>query len=132
MTVLPNPGSKYYIAGPMTGYPNFNIDTFKKAKVNLEQLGYPIALPYDIENAVNPDWEWGDYLGEDIKIVCKCRGIILLPEWERSRGARVEIAAALMQALKYDFQFFEYWENGDNFGVDELTKTEMRSIYPFT
>lgn len=102
--------TKLYLAGPMTGYPEFNVPAFKTAKEALEKKGFKIMLPVDIENAKD-GWLWGDYLAEDIRIVCnECEGIILLPEWERSRGAKLELAAALMQSLKYpDFEFYEYY-----------------------
>lgn len=100
----------YYLGGPMTGYENFNIPAFKSAKEALEKKGFKITLPVDIENAKD-GWLWGDYLAEDIRLICnECEGIILLPEWERSRGAKLELAAALMQSLKYpDFEFYEYY-----------------------
>ena len=100
-----------YLAGPMTGYENFNIPAFKTAKEELEKQGFEIVLPYDIENTEQSGWTWGDYLAEDIRIICNdCMGMVLLPEWERSRGAKLELAAGLMQALKYpEFEFYEYW-----------------------
>lgn len=104
--------SKYYLAGPMTGYPEFNVPAFREAKLNLEaKFGFEIQLPYDIDNKIDPNWQWGDYLAKDIQLICnECMGIVLMPEWERSRGAKLEIAAALMQSLKFpEFEFYEYW-----------------------
>lgn len=100
---------KHYLSGPMTGYENFNIPAFKSAKEELEKQGFKLELPVDIENA-KEGWLWGDYLAEDVRVICnECEGIILLPEWERSRGAKLEVAAGLMQSLKYpDFQFRLY------------------------
>lgn len=100
---------KHYLAGPMTGYPEFNIPAFRLAKEELEKLGFQIQLPFDIDNE-QKDWQWGDYLAEDIRLICnECTGMILMPEWERSRGAKLELAAALMQSLKYsNFEFYEY------------------------
>jgi hypothetical protein len=101
---------KHYLAGPMTGYENFNIPAFKAAKETLEKKGFKIELPVDIESQ-KEGWLWGDYLAEDIRIICNdCEGMILLPEWEGSRGAKLELAAALMQSLKFpDFEFYEYY-----------------------
>lgn len=103
--------NKTYCAGPMTGYPEFNIPAFKAAKEALELEGFNIALPVDIESASQKEgWKWGDYLAEDIRLICnECDGIVLLPEWVRSRGAKLEVAAGLMQSLKYPrFQFWAY------------------------
>jgi hypothetical protein len=92
----------------MSGYADFNVPVFKEAKTILEQQGLSIQLPYDIESTVQEGWEWEDYLGEDIKLIGRCKGIIVLPEWQRSRGAKLEIAAGLMKSLKEpDFRFAE-------------------------
>jgi len=106
------PTIKYYLAGPMTGYPEFNIPAFRAAKLNLEAQGFEIELPYDIDNTAE-NWTWGQYLAEDIKLICdQCQGIILLPEWERSRGAKLEIACGLMQSLKFPNFEFRFYSNG--------------------
>ena len=119
---------KLYLAGPMTGYENYNIPAFKAAKKELEEQGYEIQLPYDIENTAQPDWQWGDYLGEDIRILCNdCGGMVLLPEWERSRGAKLEIAAGLMQSLKFpEFKFYEYYT--ESWGQKELYERSKESM----
>lgn len=100
---------RYYLGGPMTGYPEFNVPAFKAAKIELEKQGFEIVLPVDIETQ-KEGWEWGDYLAEDIRLITtKCMGMVLLPEWTRSRGAKLEVAAGLMQCLKYpDFEFRFY------------------------
>lgn len=126
--------STYYLAGPMTGYPEFNVPAFREAKKILEsEKGFKIELPYDIDSSAQPDWVWEDYLAEDIKIICRdCTGIVLLPEWERSRGAKLEVAAGLMQSLKYpEFKFFEYYSSwpGKKFNVIESTKESIASIW---
>lgn len=92
----------------MSGYDDFNVPAFRTAKLNLEaKHGFEIQLPYDIENTAQPGWTWGDYLAEDIRLICNdCDGILLLPEWERSRGAKLEVATGLMQSLKFpEFTF---------------------------
>jgi len=104
---------KYYLAGPMTGYQEFNVPAFLQAKEELEKQGFDIELPADIENK-EIDGDWSDFLAEDIKLICKkCVGIILLPEWIRSRGAKLEVACGLMQSLKYpDFEF-RFYKDGN-------------------
>ena len=99
----------YYLAGPMTGYPELNVPAFKAAKEVLEGTGMRIQLPIDIDNEISY-WSWGDYLGEDIKIILnECQGMVLLPGWAKSRGAKLEIAAGLMKSLKdTNFQFMIY------------------------
>jgi Domain of unknown function (DUF4406) len=96
----------------MTGFPEFNVPAFKAAKLNLEAQGFEIQLPFDIDNE-QEDWKWGDYLAEDIRLICnECSGMILMPEWIRSRGAKLEVAAGLMQSLKYPEFEFRFYKNG--------------------
>jgi hypothetical protein len=97
----------------MTGYENLNIDAFYKAKEQLEKQGYKVILPPDIEK---PVLEWdGATIAADIKIVTDdVTGIIFLPGWSCSRGARLEAFAGLMKYIKTkDFIFIKF-ENGDS------------------
>lgn len=114
---------RYYLAGPMTGYPEWNVPAFKSAKITLEAKGFEIQLPVDIDEQ-KEGWEWGDYLAEDIRLITtKCQGMVLLPEWTRSRGAKLEIAAGLMQVLKYpefEFRFFKGGEITDPIHPDRI------------
>jgi len=105
----------YYIAGPMSGIPQFNIPAFDEASKNLRPAGYKIISPAELDdpstremaynspdgatlNDQHPNGEsWGDFLARDVKIVAdKANGIIVLPDWEKSRGARLEMMVALL------------------------------------
>lgn len=105
----------YYIAGPMSGIPRFNIPAFDEAATNLRKAGFNIISPAELDDPVtremawnspdgatlndtHPNGEsWGDFLARDVKIVAdKVQGIIALPGWQRSRGARLEMMVALL------------------------------------
>lgn len=118
---------KYYLAGPMTGYPEFNVPAFREAKAELEKQGYQIALPVDIDNASQKEgWQWGDYLAEDIRLICNdCMGMVLLPEWIRSRGAKLEIACGLMQSLKFPEFEFRFYKNGKISDCIDVSRIEL-------
>lgn len=88
---------KWYLAGPMTGYPNDNIPAFLEAKKFLERKGLNIDLPYDLERQGPADEDsWNYCIPKDIEILLKCDGIILLPGWKHSRGAKLEAYTALV------------------------------------
>lgn len=114
----------YYIAGPMSGIPRFNIPAFDEAAANLREAGFNIVSPAELDDPVtremaynspdgrslvgdHPNGEsWGDFLSRDVKIVAdKVTGIIALPGWAVSRGARLEMMVALLcghDLLEYD------------------------------
>lgn len=105
----------YYIAGPMSGIPRFNIPAFDEAARKLREAGFNIVSPAELDdpvtremawnspdgatlNDVHPNGEsWGDFLARDVKLVAdKVQGVIVLPGWEKSRGARLEVMVALL------------------------------------
>lgn len=103
-------GEILYLAGPMSGIPQFNFPFFMKVALELRSMGYCITSPAelddgtDYEAAMNsPDGApgstektWGDYLARDVKLLSdECSGIILLPGWQDSRGARLECFVAI-------------------------------------
>lgn len=104
---------KIYIAGPMTGLPQYNFVNFTKAKFMWQKLGHEVQTPFDANNRV-----WQKHFGknfdpyhaicdygnkvmldcwkEDINVLLWADVIALLPEWEKSRGARIEVQTALL------------------------------------
>ncbi len=104
----------YYLAGPMTGIPKFNFPAFVTAAVWLRQIGYEIISPAEqdsptvqaaafasqdgalLEGMIGGE-SYGEILARDVRIVMdKAGGIILLPSWQNSRGARIETFVAMV------------------------------------
>lgn len=105
-----------YIAGPMTGYPQFNFPAFREAATILRSLGYQVTSPAE-EDSVEVQHEseksttgqldaagkiggqtWGDLLARDVKLIADggIDALALLPGWENSRGARLEVFVAML------------------------------------
>lgn len=88
---------RLYIAGPMTGLPDFNYPTFNQAERELRAAG---IVPLNPTNGnASPDEDdpgltWEDYLRLALAMVIKADGIALLSGWEGSRGARLEVHVA--------------------------------------
>lgn len=94
---------RIYLAGPMTGLPNFNFPAFMKAAEELRAQGYIVFNP-----AENDLLRYGqDFLehserfdprktfGDDTRWICEYADIIaLLPGWENSTGVKAELALA--------------------------------------
>ena len=79
---------KLYLSGPMTGYEENNYPAFHAAKAALEARGYEVISPADLP--IRDDWEWVDYIEQDIDSVFSVEGVAYLPGWEQSKGARIE------------------------------------------
>ena len=105
----------YYLAGPMTGYPQFNFPAFYKAAEDLRKMGYEICNPAELdaddgtaalaaasptgaldENGKINNNTWGDLLARDVKLIAdECDGIVLLPNWADSKGVIQEVTTAM-------------------------------------
>lgn len=83
---------KLYIAGPMTGLPEFNRPAFFTAAEQLEAAGYDVVNPARRE--VDPAKTWADYMRDGIRDVLEVDGVALLPGWRDSRGAQLEVHVA--------------------------------------
>lgn len=79
-----------YLCGPMTGYPDFNRPAFYAAAEHLQAAGFHVVNPADLDE----DWEWPDYMRVGIERVLSVAGVAVLPGWEASRGAALEVAVA--------------------------------------
>lgn len=82
-----------YIAGPMTGIPEFNYPAFHHAAQILRAHGYDVENP--AENTRPTDSPWAVFLRDGLTQVLRCDGIALLPGSHTSRGARLEVHVAV-------------------------------------
>lgn len=105
---------KAYIAGPMSGYPKFNIPAFDWAAKELRRKGWDIVSPAEVDGpevrsvylqSVDGDHvgleekeqPYEFYLERDLEII-RTGGfdfIVTLPGWEKSPGANREVGFAL-------------------------------------
>jgi hypothetical protein len=84
--------NKLYISGPMTGYLDYNFDTFAMAATNLRNVGYIVEDPSEL--GVSDEWTWFDYMKKCLRSVLESDGIATLDNWECSRGAQLEVYIA--------------------------------------
>lgn len=82
---------KVYVSGPMTGYPDFNRRAFEVATQDLTSLGHD---PVDPGDAEVPEQAWAEFLRADLRMLLDCQGVAVLPGWEASRGAALEVHVA--------------------------------------
>lgn len=81
-----------YISGPMTGLPEYNFPAFDAAAAALRGMGYEVVSPAELNRDTTLPWEV--YLRNDIKALCDCDMVALLPGWEGSKGAHLEVHVA--------------------------------------
>lgn len=110
---------KIYVAGPMTGLPEFNYPAFHKAAYKLRADGHTVFYPpeKDFERHgtdISQGNKTGDVaeaaakygfskrvaLGDDLAWICAhADAVALLPGWQNSTGANAERATAIALGL---------------------------------
>lgn len=85
-----------YVAGPVTGRENRNLAAFEEAERALYEAGFWPSLPHRV---VPKDADWHDAMGMSIPLMLGCDGVALLPDWHKSRGARIEADLAFMAGM---------------------------------
>ncbi len=92
---------KVYLAGKMRGVPLFNFPAFTAAAEKLRGWGYEVWSPHerDIkEDGFDPVKDKPrlikEYMEHDLAAICRCDAVVLLPGWETSWGASLEVHVA--------------------------------------
>jgi nucleoside 2-deoxyribosyltransferase len=105
-----------YIAGPMTGYPEFNFPAFDKAKETLKQNGWEVLSPADIDremgfdptgktgNEALPIGMFENIVRRDVEAILQSDSIYMLSGWQNSRGARAELGVAEWLGIQVIFE----------------------------
>jgi len=99
-----------YLAGAMRGRPQWNFPAFDEALARWEFAGWTVYSPAAVDRALGFD-EYDDRQEVDIDFVNRALrldlillesadAIALLPGWEESTGATVELAFAQFHRLK--------------------------------
>jgi len=95
---------KIYLSGPMSGYHDMNREAFKNATLDLRQQGHEVTNPVETDCAVDSG-RWSDFLKKDIALLTTCDTVVVLPGWEDSKGARLEVFTAFDLGLA----IYRYW-----------------------
>lgn len=108
-----------YVAGPMAGYEDFNFPLFAATTELLRGEGFRVVSPAELDEdgffegtdketfSVRPDAR-AKYMERDLPHVIDCDAIALLPGWQESTGANIE----LMTALVCGKEVWEFFEDG--------------------
>ena len=111
---------KVYIAGPMRGIMYYNFPAFDYAKAELEERGFEVISPADLDrangfdaldllqssnwSAIPDHFDFEACVDRDLKAIKECGGIYMLDGWELSTGATAEhaLAVSMQKEIMYE------------------------------
>lgn len=104
---VPDGRTMVYVAGPMSGLPNYNFDAFHQASRVLRARGFAVQNPAD--DGVTPGFTHSDYMRRALRRMMLCTEVFLLPGWQDSRGATIEhdLAVELGMPVHYPEDWME-------------------------
>lgn len=117
---------RVYVAGPMTGLPDYNFPAFDRAAAHLRALGHTVFNPAENDRdngfdatglagheAAEHGFNLRETLKQDLSWICDhAEALAVLPGWHRSKGALTETALATALGLDY-----APWNNFDTNGI---------------
>lgn len=87
-----------YIAGRITGLPKVQVEhKFNIIANKLTGMGYQVVKPIAVQDDSKT---WDDAVRSDIKKMLECDEVHLLPDWQESRGAKLERDIALRLGME--------------------------------
>ena len=91
----------------MTDIPQYNAPAFEQAAKELRDRGHEVTSPPELDNG--QDGSVWDFIARDLKIIASdaIEAVVVLPGWQNSKGARLEVLTALM--LKKQVYYFYTW-----------------------
>jgi len=95
---------KIYICGKVSGDP-FYREKFLEEEIRLAALGYKPINPTAI---ISHKTEWAVAMRIAIRAMLLCDGISLLPDWKKSRGAKIEVRLA--RVLEIEVRENKKWD----------------------
>jgi hypothetical protein len=137
--IEPAPQKVWYLAGPMRGFPQCNFPAFIAAADKLRAAGHTIISPAEMDSPETRKEAMqcvggedlktyggettGSILARDVRIVADdVTGIVFLPGWSHSRGARLEAFVALLYDKELAVFFPEGWTDMRPVSKDVIRK----------
>lgn len=93
-----------YVAGPMSGIPEYNFPQFHEITRLLRDQGYAVFNPAE-NNDGGAVQSRAFYMRIDIPALMASQAVVVLPGWQESRGASLEVWTAIdldMPVYRYE------------------------------
>lgn len=115
-----------YIAGPMTGLPDYNYPAFNSAARRMRDFDWNVINPAENHDG-NQALPHEEYMKTDIPQVATADALLVLKGWEASRGASLEVAVADACGLRLLSHTQRPQEAllGDDRGIVDIRPTEQ-------
>lgn len=107
---------KLYIAGPVTGMPDNNIDMFIEAQKAAESIGYIVLSTHLLPKGMSEAF----YMKSGFIMIDECDRMMMLPGWEDSLGAKAEFNYAQKVGVTEIFGFTSLDVNPSHAGHHSL------------
>ena len=76
--------------------------TFSEAVQTLERQGWEVINPFD--NGLPVEAPYEEHLAADLQLLLDCKALFALRGWQRSNGARIEVAFAKRLGIKVIYE----------------------------
>lgn len=91
---------RVYISGKISGLDIKVAEGYFESMENqIKEAGHIPINPMKVM-AYHPDHTWEDYMIADIRALFGCTAIVMLENWQDSRGAKIEHAIALNNGME--------------------------------
>lgn len=114
---------RWYISGPMTGLPDLNRSAFAQAAALIRAAGHTALNPAEL---CPLGITWKGAMQIDLAALKTADGVLLLPNWEQSRGARIEV----WWARRHDLEIWAF-DAGTPSGAEHFGGTCPDAKVPF-
>ena len=93
---------RVYISGAVSGRnKGATAHKFAQAERYITALGFVAVNP--LKNGIPATATWEQHMKKDIALLGTCSRVLMLPDWEESKGARRELKEAIEQNKKITF-----------------------------
>lgn len=116
---------RIYLAGPMTGHPEFNYPLFNEYAGHWRAEGYDVINPAERDGG-RTDLPYEQYMRGAVRDVANADAVAVLSGWETSGGARMEMTIAKQIGMPiYDARSYA----SPQILAPDLFREELESIY---